>query len=93
MHEKKFKLYLFYNDNETSCTLYIRHARWHRCLRSDASSCGRKPECPRPEGPEETHMSDLVTTCKRVKLYHSHIYIYSIQREVIKIIEYLKSQI
>jgi len=30
----KFKLYLFYNDFETSYTTYINHARWHRCLRS-----------------------------------------------------------
>ena len=29
------KLYLFYNDYETSYTTYINHARWHRCLRSD----------------------------------------------------------
>ena len=32
---KKFKLYLFYTDYETSYTTYINHARWHRCLRSD----------------------------------------------------------
>jgi len=25
----KFKLYLFYNDYETSYTTYINHARWH----------------------------------------------------------------
>ena len=32
---KEFKLYLFYNDYETSYTTYINQARWHRCLRSD----------------------------------------------------------
>ena len=30
-----FKLYLFYNDYETSYTTYINHARWHQCLRLD----------------------------------------------------------
>jgi len=25
----KFKLYLFYNDYETSYTTYVNHARWH----------------------------------------------------------------
>ena len=29
-----FKLYLFYNDYETSYITYINHARGHRCLRS-----------------------------------------------------------
>ena len=29
----KFKLYLVYNDYETSYTTYINHARWHWCLR------------------------------------------------------------
>jgi len=28
----KFKLYLFYNDYETSYTTYINHARWPWCL-------------------------------------------------------------
>ena len=47
----KFKLYLFYNDYETSYTTYINHARWHRCLRSDGLRVGRnrsaqrKPTC------------------------------------------------
>ena len=36
----KFKLYLFYNDYETSYTTYINHARWHRCLRSDGLRVG-----------------------------------------------------
>ena len=42
------KLYLFYNDYETSYTTYINHARWHRCLRSDGLRVGgnrRKPSC------------------------------------------------
>ena len=52
--DKKFKLYLFYKDYETSyttsCSLTLMFALgW--------SSCGRKSECP-----EETHLSDLVTT-------------------------------
>ena len=38
-------------------TITKHHARWHRCLRLDGLRCGRKPECP-----EETHLSDLVTT-------------------------------
>jgi len=48
---KKFKLYLFYNDYETSSTTYIKYARWHRCLRSDCLHVGgnrsarRKPTC------------------------------------------------
>jgi len=37
---KKFKLYLFYNDKETSYRAYINHARWHRCLRSDGLRVG-----------------------------------------------------
>ena len=47
----KFKLYLFYNDYETSYTTYINHVRWHRCLRSDGlrvegnRSARRKPIC------------------------------------------------
>ena len=46
----RVKLYLFYNDYETSCSLAPMFAfGW--------SSCGRKPECP-----EETNLSDLVTT-------------------------------
>ena len=53
---KKFKLYLFYNDYESSYTTYINHARWH-WFAFGWSSCGRKPECP-----EETHLSDMVTT-------------------------------
>ena len=46
-----FKLYLFYNDYETSYTTYINHACWHRCLRSDGLLVGgnrsarRKPTC------------------------------------------------
>ena len=36
----KFKRFLFYNDNETSYTTYINHARWHRCLRSDGLRVG-----------------------------------------------------
>ena len=46
-----FKLYLFYNDYETSYRTYIDHARWHRCLRSDGLRVGgnrsarRKPTC------------------------------------------------
>ena len=45
------KLYLFYNDYETSYTTYINHARWHRCLRLDGLRVGgnrstrRKPTC------------------------------------------------
>ena len=45
------KLYLFYNDYETSYTTYINHARWHRCLRTDGLCVGgnqsaqRKPTC------------------------------------------------
>ena len=45
------KLYLFYNDYETSYKTYINHARWHRCLRSDGLRVGgnrsaqRKPTC------------------------------------------------
>jgi len=35
-----FKLYLFYNDYETSYTTCINHARWHRCLRSDGLRVG-----------------------------------------------------
>ena len=51
--DKKFKVYLFYKDYETSyttsCSLALMFAfGW--------SSCGRKSECP-----EETHLSDLVT--------------------------------
>ena len=45
---KKFKLYLFYNDKETSYRAYINHARWHQCLRSDGLRVGwtrRKPTC------------------------------------------------
>ena len=30
------KLYLFYNDYETSYTTYINHARWHRCASQGA---------------------------------------------------------
>ena len=52
LHRKySSKLYLFYNDYETSYTLYINHARWHRCLRSDGLRVGenrsarRKPTC------------------------------------------------
>ena len=48
----KFKLYLFYNDYETSyTTTYINHARRHRCLLSDGLCVGgnrstwRKPTC------------------------------------------------
>ena len=47
----KFKLYLFYNDYETSYTTYINHTRWHRCLRSGGlrvwgnRSTRRKPTC------------------------------------------------
>ena len=36
----KFKLYLVYNDYETSYTTYINHARWHWCLRSDGLRVG-----------------------------------------------------
>jgi len=45
------KLYLFYNDYETSYTTYISHARWHRGLRSNGLRVGgnrsarRKPTC------------------------------------------------
>ena len=39
---KKFKLYLLYNDYETSYTTYINHARWHRCLRSNGLRVGGK---------------------------------------------------
>jgi len=47
----EFKLYLFYNDYETSYTTYIKHARWHRCLCSGGHRVGgnrstrRKPTC------------------------------------------------
>ena len=47
----KFKLYIFYNDYETSYTTYINHARWHLCLRSGGLRVGgnwsarRKPNC------------------------------------------------
>ena len=34
------KLYLFYNDYETSYTTYINHALWHRCLRSGGRRVG-----------------------------------------------------
>ena len=43
-----WKLYLFYNDYETSYTTYINHVRWHRCLRSNGLRVGgnrRKPTC------------------------------------------------
>ena len=36
----KFKLFLFYNDYETSYTTYIKHARGHRCLRSGGLRVG-----------------------------------------------------
>ena len=36
----KFKLYLFYNDYETSYTTYINHARWHRCWCLDGLRVG-----------------------------------------------------
>ena len=42
---------MFYNDNETSYTTYINHARWPQCLRSDGLHLGgnwsaqRKPTC------------------------------------------------
>jgi len=45
------KLYLFYNDYETSYTTYINHARWHPCLCTDGLRVGgnrsalRKPTC------------------------------------------------
>ena len=52
-----FKLYLFYNDYETSYTTYINQARWHRCLRSDGLRVGGNRSAP-----EETHLSDLVTS-------------------------------
>ena len=48
---KTIKLYLFYNDYETSYTTFINHAHWHRCLRSDGLRVGgnrnarRKPTC------------------------------------------------
>ena len=51
LSKKKIKLYLFYNDYETSYTTYINHARWHRCLRSDGLRVGgnrstrKKPTC------------------------------------------------
>mgnify|MGYP007091641023 FL=1 len=47
----KFRLYLFYNNYETSYTTYISHARWYRCLRSGGlrvrgnRSARRKPTC------------------------------------------------
>ena len=55
--DKKFKLYLFYNDYETGYTTYIliMLVGTDVCVRW--SSCGRKPEYS-----EETHLSDLVTT-------------------------------
>ena len=34
------KLYLFYNDYETSYTTYINHARWHGCLNLDGLRVG-----------------------------------------------------
>jgi len=46
-----FKLYLFYNDYETSYTTYINHARWYWCLRVGGLRVGgnrsawRKPTC------------------------------------------------
>ena len=46
-----FKLYLFYNNYETSYTTYINHARWHQCVRLDGLRVGgnrstrRKPTC------------------------------------------------
>ena len=55
--EKKYKLYLFYKDYETSYTTYINHARWHRCLRSDILRVGGNRSARK-----ETHLSDLVTT-------------------------------
>ena len=54
---RMFKLYLFYNDYETSYTTFINHARWHRCLRSDGLRVGGNRSFP-----EETHLPDLVTT-------------------------------
>ena len=45
------KLYVFYNDYETSYTTYCNHARWHRVLPSDGLRVGgirsarRKPTC------------------------------------------------
>ena len=50
-----FKLYLFHNDYETSYTTFIKHARWHRCLRSDGLRVGGNRSARR-----ETHLSDLV---------------------------------
>jgi len=32
--------YLFHNDNQTSYTTYINHARWHRCLCLDGLRVG-----------------------------------------------------
>ena len=53
-----FKLYLYYNDYETSYTTYINHARWSTPMFAfEWSSCRRKPEYP-----GETHLSDLLTT-------------------------------
>ena len=46
-----FLNYLFYNDYETSYTIYINHARWHWCLLSGGLCVGgnrntrRKPTC------------------------------------------------
>ena len=37
---QQFKLYLFYNNYETSYTPYFKHARWYRCLRSDGPHVG-----------------------------------------------------
>jgi len=50
--DKKFKLYLFYNDYETGYTTYIliMLVGTDVCVRW--SSCGRKPEYS-----EETHLS------------------------------------
>ena len=53
-----FKLYLYYNEYETSYTTYINHARWSTPMFAfEWSSCRRKPEYP-----GETHLSDLLTT-------------------------------
>ena len=57
LKQKHLNYYLFYNDYEIGYTTYINHARWYRCLRSGGLRVGEKPECP-----EETHLSDLVTT-------------------------------
>jgi len=53
---KTFTLYLFYNVYETRLYNLYQSCSLAPMFAFGWSSCGRKPECP-----EETHLSDLVT--------------------------------